>query len=1743
MGLFGRFAAAWGALVNYQSPGVGVGTVGAARPGDPPLPPSSPSPDPNLAAARRAVRMSSALTPYKAPDPRTKELIDPGTGFLVPPARTFSGLLNWFGSLYSSQWDEAVKEGREQARAMQRDAFFRALRQERGKPITRWKWEIEADPDDNLDESPALKRVGLETPEQFASDDPPPPARPAPLTPANGAVPARPQKDSQSVERERVRRHLRAVVRRTPRVLQLRNYLNYCTWFGRYGSQLGLGVEVVAGHPRDVVTDHTPVHGDKIQYDWDGTPGVMVWPGDTGRYGGLDVRYGGDTSAPLLMLDRPAVRERFVISRYEVEDADFFEPEMGGRVHGVGLRDYCYYAWNMRAEMLSWLTDFMEKVGNMGVMLFYYEEGNARSQAAAEASARQVNNRNALAVPVPKGADKQTAKFELVPANVAGAQFLTTIISDYFERHIERLWVGQSMSSGADGEGSLGGSGRAKFAEQTKFNLLTWDADNQAEVLTTDLVRPLQNMRRNFPGCPWRFGWKYRIPDPEAADRLANVKDKLTSLPVKKDDLYDDLGYERPDDGDDVVAGGMPGGGPPGMGPGGPGDGAPVPGGQPAAPPGNAAGPEAGGSTATNADPPAADAAQPGMAEVVAAMFRAAAEGDTTAVDKLVRLGQHRDELQGLIGDAGDDGPQPVTYAADPSGYALYGWDESQHPRADDGRFIRSHEIKEASHRPEVAEKLRAQVTDPAERKKLDRAIAGAKVPGGRGGELDRISHYEHGQAIANRKRAELVGILKHASARTGDPDRPLSFQLRNWHETTKALIATHYNRARKETEAQFAADFGPAALDDPSVQAVRQAFHDRTAAAVQAATELASAVKEVIDADARWAESGVTPIGKVEPETRQAFDDRFHKLWTSLGAEGQHEIWDEVEFARDHLAKKSGQPVKPLGRYFYAADVHTYAWAAARTKSGHLKAVWQGPGERSPLYGERAERALNAKHREAKPEAEADPAAPAPAAAKEAPQAKAKRLAAEREPAREAARVAYRKALADPASVRPEDLPALAAHLHTLTRDEIRESLRQQNAATWGKVKAELVEHLLNHVRRDMGGETVESSEKLPGQKPRDYPDDHDKEAEAAAEDKAGRMRQWASDKPSDAGAEAASRAADKRLAGHRQTSPGTPSITPPAGSTRPDGTPHEPKVEDVHTVPTKSLKRDPSRFQYKVSGIGEGGVTDELKGVKAYNPELGGTLLAWRDPETGEDYVVNGHHRHELADRTGSPTVNVRYVPAAEAKLARAKGALANIAEGRGTAVDAAKYLRDTGSSAEDLHAAGISLSGKVAADALHLRDLNDSAFQRLTEGRLDEGKALAVAKHLKDPALQELLFRKLDAREEDGKDWSSREVETAARKMAAAGKVTETGRDLFGEFADEKSTFDQEVELESHVGRVLAQEAGDYKAVASTRRAERVGDAGNVLNVGENQKRREQADQAADVFGRLVNRKGPIAEAVRESAAELAVAKTKREKDAVKQRTVERVRAAVAAELGGTGSAKSVDADAGGAGGGEPGRPAPPEPAGQSAPTAGRPDGSVAPAAEARPPAEAAGNTGHASALAAIPPGETAAVAGHSVKRSKDGETFAATGELPHTPHKGPLFDAPDGSFVTPAGGIGVPTAPPEPIPPAGETAARRAILTAAAANDLGGLSFADLYAIAKAAHPGLSRPQFRDLIARMHRAGDVTATGWAKSLDEIPDKGVAPVWGGKTFYWLRPPDAAQKAKIGVALGVPTDTSRDR
>lgn len=327
-------------------------------------------------------------------------------------------------------------------------------------------------------------------------------------------------------------------------------------------------------------------------------------------------------------------------------------------------------------------------------------------------------------------------------------------------------------------------------------------------------------------------------------------------------------------------------------------------------------------------------------------------------------------------------------------------------------------------------------------------------------------------------------------------------------------------------------------------------------------------------------------------------------------------------------------------------------------------------------------------------------------------------------------------------------------------------------------------------------------------------------------------------------------------------------------AGASGKFAPPKAPQPGRVYQVDPRAIVADPGRFQFKLNTDAKG-VTKELQSVGTFDPDLAGAIAVWRDPVSGKTNVVNGHHRLDLAVRTGTRAVAVRYLSAATAEEARAKGALINIAEGRGTAVDAAKFLRDSGRSAEDLAAVGVSLKGQIARDAVELAKLSPVLFRRVTFGAVEPDRAVAVARHLSDHGAQEQLVAAVEKQEERaGRPVSAKVVEAMAQEYASAptrGKVTET---LFGPIEEDESIYFHRAELKSYIRTELVKEARDFRLGASARRAEALkGVAGNALATDENRKVADKADANLAIFDGQARLKGALGDLLNDYAVEYA------------------------------------------------------------------------------------------------------------------------------------------------------------------------------------------------------------------------------------------------------------------------------
>lgn len=354
------------------------------------------------------------------------------------------------------------------------------------------------------------------------------------------------------------------------------------------------------------------------------------------------------------------------------------------------------------------------------------------------------------------------------------------------------------------------------------------------------------------------------------------------------------------------------------------------------------------------------------------------------------------------------------------------------------------------------------------------------------------------------------------------------------------------------------------------------------------------------------------------------------------------------------------------------------------------------------------------------------------------------------------------------------------------------------------------------------------------------------------------------------------------------------------PVAEGKPAGEAQTPKPGSIAQVPTSDIHVDPVRFQFK-RDVGRKGVGDELKSVEKYDPELGGIISVWHDPADGKTYVVNGHHRVELAQRTGHPDMTVRYLKAGDALEARAKGALINIAEGRGTPLDAAKIFRDMHYTPEDLKKAGISLKGSVARTGMGLAGLDQSIFDAVAQGESPAETAGAIGEMLPGRfADQRAVIDSIDKASARGKRMTPAEIRESIRVgLSPDQEVTHTQSTLFGDVSETHGLFAETGQISEYIQEQLRKEKRLFGSVSNEAAAQRLAGAGNVIKAEDNARIAEESSQAQEVYHKLSGKSGPVSDAVRNGARELAEGGNA---NAVKQRTYEAVRAVISRTLSG-------------------------------------------------------------------------------------------------------------------------------------------------------------------------------------------------------------------------------------------------
>jgi hypothetical protein len=304
--------------------------------------------------------------------------------------------------------------------------------------------------------------------------------------------------------------------------------------------------------------------------------------------------------------------------------------------------------------------------------------------------------------------------------------------------------------------------------------------------------------------------------------------------------------------------------------------------------------------------------------------------------------------------------------------------------------------------------------------------------------------------------------------------------------------------------------------------------------------------------------------------------------------------------------------------------------------------------------------------------------------------------------------------------------------------------------------------------------------------------------------------------------------------------------------------------------------LHIDPVRFQYKEAN--ERGVTGVLAGTAKWEPALANPITAWQDAD-GTLYVVNGHQRTDLARRAvdaGQEGVEIpaRIFRAADGytpEYMRALGAYQNIAEGSGTAMDAARILRAVHDLPEDRQLPDLPPRQQIVRDAKGLAALHPGAWGAVENGIIPAAYAARIGEVISDEAEQ---IAALDALRR-AQPATAEQARIMVEDIRNSGFLKGAQTTLFGDQEFAHSLIAERAQVLERAMRAVRRVKGAFRAAVASE--EELASAGNKLATEANIQGKTANERLLDTLGRDATTRGPISDELTRAAGQLAAGKS--------------------------------------------------------------------------------------------------------------------------------------------------------------------------------------------------------------------------------------------------------------------------
>ena len=315
--------------------------------------------------------------------------------------------------------------------------------------------------------------------------------------------------------------------------------------------------------------------------------------------------------------------------------------------------------------------------------------------------------------------------------------------------------------------------------------------------------------------------------------------------------------------------------------------------------------------------------------------------------------------------------------------------------------------------------------------------------------------------------------------------------------------------------------------------------------------------------------------------------------------------------------------------------------------------------------------------------------------------------------------------------------------------------------------------------------------------------------------------------------------------------------------------------RAADIESVDPRTVQADAKTFQFKAD-TDVSGVSERLKGVEKWDPMLAGVSVIYERADGGR-FIVDGHQRLGLAKRlieggADPDSIRLNAIVLREADgvsvgMARQASAIKNIAEGTGTALDAAKVLRELGE--EGMRAMPpLPPQSALVRDAVALSKHDEEAFVYVANVLKKEQYAhAAIVGDLIDSGPEQLAAIRALVEANPG---TLNQARFIIDQIKAAGFTKTETMDLFGGQTISETLFKERAQVLDKALQTLRKDTSTFRTLVQ--REQDITGAGNILERESNIQRLSDDEKAIQALSRLANYKGPISEALNEAARRL-------------------------------------------------------------------------------------------------------------------------------------------------------------------------------------------------------------------------------------------------------------------------------